>query len=144
VGVAAVRGRAPVGVILPPLVLALVTAFIAFNKVGSPQYISWLAVPVILGLVTARAGRGPSFRFAATLTLVIAALTQSLYPYLYSWLVWVNPVMLVVLTARNLLLFVLLGWAVTELWQAARPAAHVYSSEETAGWSSTVWPLGQS
>ena len=32
------------------LVLALVTALIAFNKVGSPQFMAWLSVPVVLGL----------------------------------------------------------------------------------------------
>ena len=36
--------------LFPPLVLALILCMIAFNKVGSPQFISWLAAPVILGL----------------------------------------------------------------------------------------------
>lgn len=141
-GVVATRNRAPVTEVLPSLVLALVTAFIAFNKVGSPQYISWLAVPVILGLATAAAGHGRSFRTPAVLTLVLAVLTQVLYPYLYIWLVYVNPVMLIVLTARNLLLFVLLGWAITSLWQVARPGSQHENLDEETDWLPAVWPLG--
>ena len=40
--------------IFPPLALALVTAFIVFNKVGSPQYLTWIAVPLVAGLVLTR------------------------------------------------------------------------------------------
>jgi hypothetical protein len=141
-GILAARNRAPVTEVLPSLVLALVTAFIAFNKVGSPQYITWLAVPVILGLATSAAGHGRSFRTPATLAIVLAVLTQLLYPYLYIWLVYVNPVMLIVLTARNLLLFVLLGWAVTSLWQVARPGSVHENLDEATDWLPAVWPLG--
>ena len=51
IGIRAVRRGAPVTRILPELSLALVAAFIAFNKVGSPQYVTWLAAPVVIGLV---------------------------------------------------------------------------------------------
>ena len=47
--------------LLAPLSLALVSAFIAFNKVGSPQYMTWLAVPIILGIATQSMGHGRSF-----------------------------------------------------------------------------------
>jgi hypothetical protein len=40
--------------VLPPLVLAITTALILFNKVGSPQFVGWLAVPIVFGLVAAR------------------------------------------------------------------------------------------
>ena len=95
-----------------PLALALVTAFIVFNKVGSPQFESWLAVPVVFGLVMARLG-GRAFRTPAVLVLVIATLTQAIYPYLYNYVLSVNYVMLIVLTSRNLLLIVLFAWAMT-------------------------------
>jgi hypothetical protein len=101
--------------VLPVLALAIVTAVIAFNKVGSPQYIAWLAVPVILGLATAAAGRGPSFRVPAIITAALAALTQLVFPILYDALLALDPLALVVLTVRNLLLFLLLGWAVQSL-----------------------------
>ncbi|MCU1514886.1 MAG: hypothetical protein JWO10_1976 [Microbacteriaceae bacterium] len=119
-GVLAVRSRAPVGDVLPVLSLSLVTAFIAFNKVGSPQYISWLAVPVILGLATSLAGDGSSFRSPAIMVAVLALLTQAIYPYYYDDLLHLNVVLLIVLSAKNLLLFALLGWAVVRLWQVSR------------------------
>lgn len=108
------RGVDPV-VLLPIVSLGLVTALIAFNKVGSPQFISWLAVPVILGLVTKRPGNPWWFATPAALVGAIAALTQCFYPYLYGWLLSLNPILLVILTARNLLLFVVLGWAMYTL-----------------------------
>lgn len=111
-----VLGRAPVAALLPSLSLALVTAFIAFNKVGSPQYMSWLAVPIILGLVMSGRGGGRSFRVPATITAVLAVLTQLIYPWLYDELLALDPATLVLLTARNLLVFVLLGWAVFAVW----------------------------
>jgi len=119
-GVLAIRGRAHASEVLPALALAVVTAFIAFNKVGSPQYMTWLAVPVILGLVTARAGHGIPFRTPAILVAVLAALTQVVYPYLYLRLLSLDVIMLIVISAKDILLFVLLGWAVHALWGSAR------------------------
>lgn len=98
--------------LFPPLVLALVVTLIAFNKVGSPQFMSWLAAPIIFGLVV----RGAAWRTPAVLVAVMAALTQVMYPYLYDWLLTTHPLMVLVLTLRNLLEFVLLGWAVREIW----------------------------
>jgi hypothetical protein len=111
---AALRG-AHATVLLAPLALALVATLIAVNKVGSPQFIGWLAVPVVLGLAGNAAGVGRSFRVPAALALLLAALTQAVYPYLYTNLLGLDRGMLLVLTARNLLLFVLLGWAVHAL-----------------------------
>lgn len=108
------------GDLFPPVALALVTALIAFNKVGSPQFVVWLSVPIILGMVTSAAGWGRSFRTPAILGLVIAALTQLFYPYLYGWLLSLDVLMLSVLTARNVLYFVLLGWAVHAIVTAPR------------------------
>ena len=103
---------ASAGALLPPLALALVTSMIAFQKVGSPQFVSWLAVPVLFGLVTHGAGRGAPFRLPAVLVLVIGALTHILYPYLYGYLIGLFPLMLTVITVRNGLYFVLLAVAV--------------------------------
>jgi hypothetical protein len=125
--------------LLPPLALALVTAFIVFNKVGSPQFESWLAVPVVFGLVMSLRG-GRSFRTPAAIVLVIAALTQAIYPYLYNYVLSVNYVMLIVLTSRNLLLIVLFAWALTAVIRLYRGTAHVEVHE--AGAAPTSWPLG--
>lgn len=116
IGVRSVRRGTPVTRILPELSLALVSAFIAFNKVGSPQYVAWLAVPVIIGLVY----QGRGFRIPAILVMVTAAFTQLFYPYLYDFLLSVQPAMVAVLTVRNLLYFVLLGWAIWALWRGPR------------------------
>jgi hypothetical protein len=98
--------------LLPPLAVALVTTLIAVNKVGSPQFAMWLAVPVVLGLASSAADRARRFALPAVLVLVLAALTQAIYPYLYDELLALNPVLLVVISLRNSLLFVLLGWGV--------------------------------
>lgn len=103
--------------VLPVFALALVSALIAFNKVGSPQFMTWLAVPVILGLATHAAGHGRSFRSPAIMVAALALLTQAFYPYLYGWLIGLHPAMLLVLTARNVLVFVVLGWALVALWR---------------------------
>lgn len=109
-GVRAVRAGASPGALLPPLALALTTALVAVNKVGSPQFIGWLAVPILLGLIGSRTGR--SFRFPAIVGLAIALLTQAIYPFFYLDLLSLQPWMVVVLSLRNALEFVLLGWAV--------------------------------
>ncbi|WP_374007646.1 hypothetical protein [Leifsonia sp. LS-T14] len=113
IGVRALRRGTPYTRILPELSLALVTAFIAFNKVGSPQYVVWLAAPVVIGL--AYQGRG--FKTPAILVLITAGLTQVFYPFLYDWLLVPDPAMVAVLTVRNLMYFVILGWTIAALWR---------------------------
>jgi hypothetical protein len=142
IAVLATRNGAPMADLLPSLSLAFVAAFIAFNKVGSPQYMTWLAVPVILGLAANAAGRGPLFRTPAILVLVLAALTQAFYPYLYHYLLGLNAVILIVLSARNLLLFVLLGWAIVSLWRASRTSAEIVPLADGSRWLPAVWPFG--
>lgn len=97
--------------LLAPSATALVVALIAFQKVGSPQFVSWLAVPVLLGLATG----GKSFRLPAAIAVVIAALTHLMYPYLYGYLIGLVPLMLTVLTVRNGLYFVLLVVALRQI-----------------------------
>lgn len=142
-GELAIRNRAAVTEVLPPLALSLVTALIAFNKVGSPQFITWLAVPIILGLAANAAGHGPSFRTPATIGLVLAGLTQSIYPYFYNALLSLEPPMLIILTARNLLLFVLLGWAIAQLVRVSRRDARHESIADREVWLPAVWPRGR-
>jgi hypothetical protein len=120
------RGRTP-GEVLPPLALALTGAMIVFNKVGSPQFATWLAVPVVFGLVTAASGAGRSFRVPAALGLVIAGLTQAVYPYAYHELLSSPPnlVMVMILTARNVLSVALFAWALVALLELVRRPAPV-------------------
>lgn len=110
------RGSKP-ETLLPPLALALVTALIAVNKVGSPQFISWLAVPIVLALISQGARRA---RPAAILVLAIAGFTQIVYPYLYGYLLILDPLFVAALTVRNVLLIVLLVLSVRAMIAAPR------------------------
>jgi len=97
--------------LFPPLALALVTVFIALNKVGSPQYMVWLVVPLVAGLVIDRRRWGSP----ALLGLVIAAATQIIYPLTYFDLLVALPFPVAVITVRNLLLVALAAWSVARL-----------------------------
>lgn len=133
VGVRAMHHGAPPLTVLPALSLAMVTTLIAFNKVGSPQYITWLAAPVVLGIVY----RGRAFRTPAVLVGITAALTQLFYPYLYDALLVADPIMVFILSLRNLLFFVIIGWSVGSLWRSARLGdRHVPDPVPAA-----VWPF---
>jgi hypothetical protein len=126
------RGREPADV-LPPLVLALTVALIVFNKVGSPQFVTWLAVPIVFGLVTAASGAGRSFRVPATLALVIAGLTQLIYPYFYTAVTGAQLSIVLVLSARNVLYIVLLVWAVVALADVVWPRRTAAAAITDAG-----------
>jgi hypothetical protein len=119
-GLVAMRRGVPATELLPPLTLAITTALILFNKVGSPQFVTWLAVPIVLGITASITGRGGSFRVPVVLGLVIAGLTQLIYPYLYDQLLGLNFTMLLVLSARNVLYVVLLVWAIVAVIDALR------------------------
>ena len=97
--------------LFPPLALALVLGFIVLNKVGSPQYMTWLIAPVVVGLTIDRR----RWLRPALLTVVILALTQWLFPFAYDWLLvlWPAAVWLVVL--RNVMLVALFAWVVVRL-----------------------------
>lgn len=98
----------------PLLALLFVAALVATNKVGSPQYIGWFAVPVVWGLV---AGRPSARRFlpVAVAALPMALLTQVVYPGFYDQVLTVQPWILVVLTLRNALEVAVLVWSVVVL-----------------------------
>ena len=84
---------------------------IVFNKVGSPQYQLWLAVPVAMGLYFGL----ENWRVPVVATLVLAAITQVVYPVLYTELVQAQPLAVSFLTVRNTILIALLVWANLEL-----------------------------
>jgi hypothetical protein len=103
--------------LFPPLAAALVLGFIVLNKVGSPQYMTWLIAPVVVGLVLgARRWWGP-----AVLTIVILALTQLIFPFWYDALLVLLPAAVALLVVRNVLLVALFVWVVVRL---ARVPAH--------------------
>ena len=109
------KGSSPSHV-LPAVALALTVVLIAFNKVGSPQYIGWLAAPVMAGLVMER----KKFVAPAVVALVLAALTQAFYPYLYTGLLETKALELSILTLRNVGELVLLAVSASVLYEAKR------------------------
>jgi hypothetical protein len=141
IGIFAVRRGTAVTELLPPLALALVTAFIVFNKVGSPQYMTWIAVPVILGLATNAAGHGTSFRTPALLALLAAALTQAFYPYFFEDLIRLNPLMLLALSARNLVVMGILVWAIVRLVALFGSGADHQVLIPSREWLPSAWPF---
>jgi len=115
-GIRAVRRGAAFGRLFPPLALSFVVVLMLANKVGSPQFVTWLAAPVVLGLVF-----GPRrFLVPAALAAAVALLTQVIYPYWYGWLMAANPGFVLVLTGKVALLIALLVWGIRALWQAGR------------------------
>lgn len=137
-GLLALRREVAPGDLVPPLALGMVVALIAFNKVGSPQFVAWLAVPIVLGIATRAAGHGRSFRTPAALVLAIGGLTQFIYPYLYRALLMLDPLMVVVITVRNGLYFVLLGWAIHAI--ATAPSADAVDEVPDGRWLPSVLP----
>ncbi|MCR2818131.1 glycosyltransferase 87 family protein [Microbacterium sp. zg.Y1090] len=105
-------------VLLPPLALSLVTVLIVFNKVGSPQFATWLVAPLVLGLVIDRR----RWWAPAALGLVTALLTQLVYPVLYGGVLSAAALPVGVLTVRNALYIALLVWAVVRLAAVPVPA----------------------
>jgi len=96
--------------------LALVSVFVVFNKVGSPQYLLWIAPVVAVGILHDWA----RWRVPAYLTVVIGGLTTLVFPIFYLPLVHGDAGAVLLLTLRNGLLVVLLCWSVAALWGTAR------------------------
>ncbi|MDH6236195.1 glycosyltransferase family 87 protein [Cryobacterium sp. CG_9.6] len=95
--------------------LALVGAFVVFNKVGSPQYMLWVAPIVAVGVAQdLRLWRIPAYLMA-----VIAVLTTLVFPVFYLPLIAGDPFAVSLLTGRNALLAVLFAWSVRMLWRMA-------------------------
>lgn len=108
--------------LFPPLALSLVVALIVSNKVGSPQFQTWLIAPVLLWLVFDRTRA----RVPAMLVLMLCALTCLVYPLSYDALLRAELLPVLILTLRNALLVVLLIVGVRALTRvpAVRPSKH--------------------
>ena len=99
--------------------LMMVTAFIVFNKVGSPQFIIWLAPVIIAGLTH----DWERWKVPAALLMGIAMTTFVIYPLFYTPLIHAHPVMAAILTTRNVLLVVLLWWSVKRTAELGRKSS---------------------
>ncbi|MGB3376280.1 MAG: hypothetical protein WBA87_14200, partial [Microbacterium sp.] len=118
-GVLRARGGAAWQRLLPPLSLALVVALIVTNKVGSPQFATWLIPPVVLWLVFDR----PRARPAVVTVLLLCALTFAIYPLTYDALLRAEPAAVFIVTVRNLLLVTLLIHSVRVVMRAPKASA---------------------
>ncbi|MEZ0446946.1 glycosyltransferase 87 family protein [Cellulomonas sp. ICMP 17802] len=91
--------------------MLLTLAMLVFNKVGSPQYMGWLAPPVAVALAL----RLPGWRTTAWLVAGIAGATQVVFPWLYNEVIFGGPGVTFTLAARNVALVVLLVHTVVAL-----------------------------
>lgn len=97
--------------LFPPFALSLVTTLIVMNKVGSPQFQTWLIAPVILWLVLDRTRAVAP----ALLVLALCALTCLIYPLSYDALLRAETLPVAILTLRNVGLLVLLAVGIRAL-----------------------------
>lgn len=104
--------------LFPPLALSLVVALIVVNKVGSPQFQTWLFAPLILWLVLDRTRA----TVPAGIVLILAGLTCLIYPLNYDALLRAELLPVLVLTARNVLLVSLLIVGIRALLRVPTPS----------------------
>ena len=71
---------------------------IVFNKVGSPQYMAWLVVPIVYGILVGL----DRIQWVAVSVLALSALTWLIYPVLYNGLLQNGIGETLALTIRNL------------------------------------------
>ncbi|MDR1189575.1 MAG: hypothetical protein LBK95_19345 [Bifidobacteriaceae bacterium] len=93
--------------------LAMMSGLIVTHKVGSPQFVAWLAPPVVVALCV-----GKRWRFwlpVAGAVLVAAALTGLLYPWGYTQFLNADRPMLAVWVIRNVLVAAVFVAALVEL-----------------------------
>ncbi len=77
--------------------MLMTLVLLVFNKVGSPQYMTWLAAPVAVALVLGL----PGWRTTALTVLGIGAATQLVFPWEYSQITFGGAGVTLVLAARN-------------------------------------------
>ncbi|AUZ88822.1 hypothetical protein CVO76_15095 [Arthrobacter agilis] len=109
----ALHRGAPADALLATGALALVSTLVVFNKVGSPQFMLWIAAVIAGGLVLDRASE---WRYPALAMLATAGLTTLVYPVFYDALRYeLDPAVAVLLTLRNLLVVSILVWSLVRL-----------------------------
>lgn len=110
---------------------ALAAALIVFNKVGSPQYMLWLAPIVAVGLLVDRR----AWARVAEWMAMVCFLTTLVFPVLYLPLIDAHPFAAAVLLARNALVVGLFGWSLAALW---RPETSLVALRERLALAATT------
>lgn len=104
--------------LFPPLSLALVLVLIVFNKVGSPQFMTWLIPPIVFWIVLDRVRA----TVPAGLALALLGMTQLVYPFWYNFVLAASAPGVVLLTIRNIVEIVLLVIVVIRVVQVPTKA----------------------
>jgi len=106
------------------IMTTVVAVMITTNKTFSPQYIVWLGGPLaVLALTPRPAHRDDGRRTLLVLGLVLAALTQLVYPLTYGWLATTDPgadhtLATAILAARNVGILVFTVLSCSAAWRA--------------------------
>lgn len=119
IGARALKNNAPRNQVFALMSLTSVLDLIVFNKVGSPQFMAWLAIPMIALMIF----NVPRVMVPTISLLLIAALTNLVYPIFYIDLMGLGDLSVGLLTARNSLLIALLVYANIRLSALAKSAA---------------------
>ena len=97
--------------ILPIASLTAVLDLIVFNKVGSPQFATWLAVPIVLGILYGSA----NWKLPMFSVIALGVTTYLIYPVFYDYILDAQTWALAILLLRNLGYIALLVLANREL-----------------------------
>ncbi len=107
----AARAGASFQSILPVAALTAVLDLIVFNKVGSPQFATWLAVPIVLGILYG----ANNWKLPMYSVIALGLTTYLIYPVFYDYILDAQSWALGILLTRNLGYIALLVWANREL-----------------------------
>ncbi len=107
----------------------LTLVLLVTNKVGSPQFVSWLAPAVAVALALGL----PRWGVTAWGVLAVAGATQLVYPWMYADIVGGFPGGTFLLAGRNLAVVALLVLAVRHLVRRPAPEEGAGTGEEGAG-----------
>ena len=127
-GVRAYTAGAERNAIFASVALTGVLDLIVFNKVGSPQFMSWLAVPVCAWIIF----KLPKSKLLIIASSALALLTGLIYPVFYIDFINLGDLGLVLVTARNLLLIALLVWANIQLGNLAKKSIKNSAARESS------------
>jgi hypothetical protein len=106
-GYRALKSGADRLLIFATMALTAVLDLIVFNKVGSPQFMAWLAIPMIALIIF----KAQKLRLLTTGLMLIAATTNLVYPVFYMDLMGLGDLSVILLTIRNALLIAMLVYA---------------------------------
>lgn len=130
----AVRAGATFSAVMPAASLAAVLDLIVFNKVGSPQFVLWLAAPVILGILYS----SRSWRVPMASVLMLGHLTYLVFPVVSLGIVHAEPWSLGVLLMRNAGYVALFLWAKRLLLRLPQQVTTSGSLESGGGTAAVV------